>query len=442
MVYLIYRFFRVITFSINYLVIAENLTINKIKKGKLLFFIFNTIFFFIFISYNKKVLLPLTALLLLAGLIFTNVKNFKYAFLISILADIVFIVSEIIVTVGVSDILNTPIHNIQENSLENNTITFTFMIVSFIISKLVGMILNRIYKKSFTVDKESTVNSTIIFYSVFVLINICISIGIFSKFIDHLNKKFLIANGLTLICGIFIVLLLLYSNNKTLESRLQQEYKDRELQQLKEYVDTVEKLSDDLRKFKHDYNNIFNAMSTYIECDDIKGLKTFYKENLLPESEKIIANDVTPYLLKNMKINSLKGLISSKVNIAHFNDIKISIEIVDEINSISIMEIDICRIIGILFDNAIEAASLCDDRVIKFSVIKTEEFTLFKISNTCEGDIPPVYRLKEKGFSTKGNGRGIGLATVEDIVNKKYTNLSLGTKVDEGIFTQELIIIN
>lgn len=442
MVYLILRLLRVITFSVNYLLIAENLTIDKIKKGKTSFLLINTIFFFVLISYNKKLLLIPISLLLVFTLIFTNIKKIKYALFISSLTELVFVISELIASLFICTIFNTPIQSLTENSFVNNMVTVPFFIIGFIISKILGKILNKMYKKNSIINNENTINSTVVYYSIFALINIFISIVIFSYFIEHLNRKFFIINGLTMVCNILIVLLMIYNNNKIIENRLQREYKDREIQQLQEYVDTVENLSDGLRKFKHDHINIFNAMGTYIKANDMDGLRKFYKEELLPESEKIMVNDATPYLLKNMKINSLKGVISSKIVNAHFNDIRTHIEIIDEIVKININDIDICRIIGILLDNAIEAAALCDDKSIHFAVIKNNEDTTFIIKNTCPSDVPPIHKLKENGFSTKGNNRGLGLSTVDDIINKKYTNLSLRTKVEESIFTQELTIIN
>lgn len=46
----------------------------------------------------------------------------------------------------------------------------------------------------------------------------------------------------------------------------------------------------------------------------------------------------------------------------------------------------------------------------------------------------------EKGFSTKGSDRGLGLLNVKEIVNKNYINVSLNTCIESGLFKQELII--
>lgn len=442
MVYLIFRFLYAFAFSVNFLMIARNLSNYRIKKYNLLCIVINTIMFLLIKYHMKEFLLLPMATLINLYVIYINSKKVLYSLFISILADLVFAISEVIVMAFISMIFHRYASNIIENSLQHVVILLPILILSYIISKLLKVILKKIIKKDSKFVKKTIINPAIIFYVVFALITIYINTIIYRYFTSDLNAKFLIVNAFTIVGNIFIVIILIYNNNKTFESRLQQEYKDREIQQLQEYVETIENLSDDLRKFKHDYMNILNAMGIYIESNDIDGLKKFYKEELLPESKKIMVNDTTPYLLKNMKINLLKGLISSKIVTAHSNDIQTSIEIVDEIDRININNIDICRIIGIFFDNAIEAAALCSNKSIYLAVIKNNEQTSFIVKNTCLSDVPPIHKLKEKGFSTKGNGRGLGLTTVDDIVNKEYTNLLLRTKTEDGVFTQELIIRN
>lgn len=442
MVYLIFRFLYAFAFSVNFLMIARNLSNYRIKKYNLLCIVINTIMFLLIKYHMKEFLLLPMATLINLYVIYINSKKILYSLFISILADLVFAISEVMVMAFISMIFQRYASNIIENSLQHVIILLPILILSYIISKLLKVILKKVIEKDSRFVKKTIINPAIIFYVVFALITIYINTIIYRYFTSDLNAKFLIVNAFTIVCNIFIVIILIYNNNKTFESRLQQEYKDREIQQLQEYVETIENLSDDLRKFKHDYMNILNAMGIYIEFNDIDGLKKFYKEELLPESKKIMVNDTTPYLLKNMKINLLKGLISSKIVTAHSNDIQTSIEIVDEIDRININNIDICRIIGIFFDNAIEAAALCSDKSIYLAVIKNNEHTSFIVKNTCPLDVPPIHKLKEKGFSTKGNGRGLGLATVDDIVNKEYTNLLLRTKAEDGVFIQELIITN
>jgi two-component system sensor histidine kinase AgrC len=91
-------------------------------------------------------------------------------------------------------------------------------------------------------------------------------------------------------------------------------------------------------------------------------------------------------------------------------------------------------------DNAIEGSSLCDYKFIHFMAIKTENEVIFNIHNSCLSSTPPVYELFKKNFSTKGNGRGIGLKNVRNLIDKRYKNVLFNTKIENCIFKQELII--
>ena len=120
--------------------------------------------------------------------------------------------------------------------------------------------------------------------------------------------------------------------------------------------------------------------------------------------------------------------------------IKIKLSITDEIDDLGMSTLDICRIIGVLFDNSIEAAELCDRKFIEIIIFKKDNSTTFIISNSCLNNTPPVNKIYEKNFSTKGLERGIGLKSVKNILNEKYKNVLLNTEIQNLVFKQELII--
>lgn len=220
------------------------------------------------------------------------------------------------------------------------------------------------------------------------------------------------------------------------------EHKYSEYLQLKEYTDIIENMYSDLRSFKHDYLNILSILATYIDNDDMKSLKDFYYNDLLPESSIIMNKDTSLSLLSHIKISPLKSLLSSKIVNAHSKSIDVKIEIVDDIEAINMSTIDICRIIGILFDNAIDGSVLCDYKFIHFVVLNVDNKTIFIINNSCLESTPPVYKVFEKNFSTKGKDRGIGLNNVKELIDKSYKNVLLNTKIENCTFNQELIIYN
>lgn len=331
-----------------------------------------------------------------------------------------------------SDTKNNPIINIASEML--------IFIIVFILSKLIRLLLLKLFNKidiKFEVPKN---------YYLSVLLFCIMIIGfmafqaqtIFYDSVETWTNSMVLFNAITLLSFFIFLMIALYFSFTILINR----HKANEYSQLKDYTNMIENMYSDLRSFKHDYLNILSTLETYIEKQDINGLKSFYYNDLLPESNIIISKDISLSLLSHIKISPLKALLSSKFTTAHSHGINVSIELIDDIDHINMSTIDICRISGILLDNAIDASILCDNKFIHFALIKTDNEIILNISNSCLSSTPPIHKLYQKNFSTKGEGRGIGLNNIKDIINKRYKNVLFNTAIDNCIFKQELIINN
>ncbi|ADZ19124.1 Histidine kinase-like ATPase [Clostridium acetobutylicum EA 2018] len=52
-----------------------------------------------------------------------------------------------------------------------------------------------------------------------------------------------------------------------------------------------------------------------------------------------------------------------------------------------------------------------------------------------------IYKIYKRGFSTKGDNRGIGLSNLKDIIGK-YPNVMLDTVIEDNQFKQIIDIKN
>lgn len=143
--------------------------------------------------------------------------------------------------------------------------------------------------------------------------------------------------------------------------------------------------------------------------------------------------------LRNIKDPAIFGLLTAKLEAAHAIDINIDFRIkgvFDQTRHTGIFEL--VEILGVLADNAIEAA-------------KDSEEKLFEVSFDCEGDGPVIsvsnsfrekpdlVKMFEKGWSTKGESRGLGLYIAKGILAKnKY--LLLNTAIKNDRLVQELVL--
>ena len=89
-------------------------------------------------------------------------------------------------------------------------------------------------------------------------------------------------------------------------------------------------------------------------------------------------------------------------------------------------------------DNAIEAAEDSDEKLLEVSFDCEGGGLAVSVSNSF-GQKPDLARMFEKGWSTKGRNRGLGLYIAKDIVSKNK-RLLLNTAVKNGRLTQELVL--
>jgi len=233
-------------------------------------------------------------------------------------------------------------------------------------------------------------------------------------------------------------LVMTHLSNKYNVKEVELVMKNQELGRVEEYSRTMEELYDNIRKFKHDYKNILLSLNTFIEEKDYDALERYYKKEILTTEHMLDGQDYAAKL-KNIKIPSLKALLSSKLIRASQKGIEVYTDITEEISTTGLDEIDGLRVFGVLLDNAIEGTADLADKHLSFGAVYKGNSVVFVIENSCQDEIPPVFRLIEKGFSTKGENHGMGLYNVKEIINK-YDNGLLNIESSEGIFRVELWI--
>lgn len=77
----------------------------------------------------------------------------------------------------------------------------------------------------------------------------------------------------------------------------------------------------------------------------------------------------------------------------------------------------LCIVLGVLLDNALEAAESSKKKVVTLEIYEINKFLKFTISNTYK-NIIPLKQMRRKDFTTKGNNRGKGLYYVSKILNR------------------------
>lgn len=126
------------------------------------------------------------------------------------------------------------------------------------------------------------------------------------------------------------------------------------------------------------------------------------------------------------------------------------IKLVTNISSNTISKLDkiggkiftkICKVLGILLDNAIEASKICDKKIISVDIYDKENVIFIEIINTADVKNINLKKINEKNYSSKGVNRGYGLYIVKRIINNS-SNFELEQKIENQTFVSIFKIKN
>jgi len=194
-----------------------------------------------------------------------------------------------------------------------------------------------------------------------------------------------------------------------------------------------------MRKFKHDQSNIFSSMDIFVAEDDWGGMKDYYNTKIKSAFEVITADNFALESLNKIKVREIKGILIIKLAMAQNLGIDVSFEADEEISEFPVDSVTLVRILGILLDNAIEELEYLGTGKLMVGCFKVEDSVNFVVQNTCRSDMLPLKKLQERGFSTKGKGRGLGLDNLYDLTNAD-PNVALMTTIEDGQFIQKLML--
>lgn len=280
-------------------------------------------------------------------------------------------------------------------------------------------------------ELDKRTKSLIIANLVFGLIYIIIEIMITMKYLNILPLTYTFAN-FTMLLLYFIMTL--YSISKIIKLQTA----TTQLESAEEYNKTLKILHDSVRGFKHDFDNIVTTIGGYINTNDMEGLKKYYVQ-LEEDCEKV--NNL--YILNPTSINNpgIYNLLTSKYHDATEKGIDVKIYFLLDLNDLHMKIYEFARILGILLDNAIEAAEQSKEKIINISFRKDDKNNrnIILIENSYKNKDVDIDTIFNKGFTEKENHSGIGLWEVRKIISKN-NNVNLFTTKSDSLFKQQLEI--
>ncbi len=306
----------------------------------------------------------------------------------------------------------------------------------YLLAYLLYRVLNKYNINISLINKLNRKNSNVLLINFVVgIVAIALQAYIATTYIDILPLGIIISNILVLLLYFSISI---YSLSRTNQLEITTE----KLEEEKLYNKTLTVLYDKIRSFKHDFNNIVQAIGGYVSTNNIEGLRDYYSDLV---SDCVKVNNLAvlnPELINNPAIYSI---LTSKYFIAEDLGIKMNFEIFLDLKTLNIKTYDLTRILGILLDNAIEACNKCEKKEIYITIRKDNKVNrqLFIIENTYINKDVDTDAIFEKGYTSKtennGADHGIGLWAVRQILSKN-NNLNLYTTKTDTLFKQQLEI--
>ena len=232
---------------------------------------------------------------------------------------------------------------------------------------------------------------------------------------------------------LFVILALIFFKEKYEKNKVIAKY-----DQLFEYMNTFEEWIDNESLNVHETKNQYATLRELVK-NNKKAVE--YIDNIINENNKLEIKGSQK--LRNIPKGGLKGLLCYKLTIAENNGINFFIDVSPNTkNALSKLNVEnmkiLCRIVGILLDNAIEEINNVKQKNLSCEIYLNNKRVNIVISNPYKNNIE-LDKLKLKGYSTKGNNRGNGLYFINKI-NKKNKLFCIEHRIINDYFIQKIII--
>lgn len=248
---------------------------------------------------------------------------------------------------------------------------------------------------------------------------------------------------IALMISVIIIILIGIGAFLFISSRLKEIKLESEIKNLKErniYIKELERKNIELRKFKHDYKNFLLSLSASLKSNDIQNDSI---QELLNYADANVGSNLSieNASLYKLQDSLVRGIIITKLIYAKNQNIETNFEIDENANIPKKDSVEITRILGILFDNAIEASLFNDHPKLNFAIISFSGYIELIIKNNIkEQESIDINKIYTTGYTTKKEHSGLGLSTIREIINSN-DNLLLQTKFKDGYFTTILTVL-
>lgn len=191
----------------------------------------------------------------------------------------------------------------------------------------------------------------------------------------------------------------------------------------------VDNMYRQMRRWRHDYRNHIQTMKAYAAIGDW---------NAIVDYLDLLDDDLT-HVDTVIKTGNLMtdAILNSKISLAKAKEINVVVDAYVPVKLKS-SEIDLCCILGNLFDNAIEASLKLpkEERMIRIYMDMKNTQLYISFTNFTAGK--KMKKINNRFKTTKGEGHGLGLVNIDTIVERLDGYITRNS--EDGAFTTEILL--
>jgi two-component system sensor histidine kinase AgrC len=394
---------------------------------------------YVFTDLNIDIFGNITVTASLALFVYIKSKNWLLSGYYAVFAAIITMISSSIISAAMDMVFNVYVYESRDNAIAYYATVALTIPTCFVLSLYLGNYVN----KSFSLLNEEVKNK----FAKYGLI-----LSALTYVLSHINflvsqlsveRAFLASlNAIVIITIFFTSILVIAAYALAQQKQMESELKSKAQEDLESYTKKLESAYEDMRHFRHDHLNMLYGLTGYIENNNQPGFKEYLEQNLVSAKDSLDALDKAMVQLKYIHIPELKGLLSVKLAQAQARGIELALDIDIPVKEIAIERTELCRMVGIMLDNAVEELLIQDypNKNLSFGIIIDENDVLIICANTCTTS-PPIEEIFSKGYTSKGIGRGLGLYNLKQTC-KKRGNILLSAHVENDVFTIIATIMN
>ena len=332
--------------------------------------------------------------------------------------------ADVIVSLFLIVILRVDSKTIREGFIMTYCGNFLVAVIYVIICRF--PIIKQFYLKLISMTERITFKNL---FFICLLVIVSINFIMVSTFYEVGSILVIIINSVLIFVYTFIV----YKNISEKNSRLLVQAENVSLMEsLHQYEDMVDRQRVDNHENKNQLLIIKNMIKKN-DKDVVKYIDTVVKDE--KEDDEALYTKV-----KSIPSGGLQGIIYQKMLSMKDNRILFSLDVSRDVRNIDLENMNmednykLCKIVGVLLDNAIEESLKIDDKRIMISLYVDDDMLVIDISNRFDGNID-LDKIDEEGYTTKGDGHGYGLSLVKKLVSESNCFIN-ERKVNNDVFKQ------